>query len=678
MPSTNYFWQGGRKLEIEYADDLTSVQANSISEVEELARTLDVPVRNPQLVAPGLVSVRMPIDRDGSMQKLRQDRVVHHIYQLKNQPENSVIVTDSFFVKFKEGTSQQEIDQYFKDEHLTVQEAFPDGSLLLRVSDETGRNPLKTANLAANLDIVEYAEPNLIRQLQRFAFIPTDTLFSNQWHLNAPSNGQDLIAGADIKAPAAWDLTRGIRQIVVCVADDGFDLANNDFKGPDKVFGTLNAIPDGQSSLLFGSDVLPKPGDYHGTPCAGVAIAENNGVGTVGVAPGCAFLAVRFPLNISDAQLAKLFERISTQADVVSCSWGFPPSNSPMSMTLRNTITQLAQTGGRRGKGLIFCVAAGNNNSPIQDLANTQTYRYRNGNRIVSYSGAIDRWIAAHPDVITVSASTSLKTRAAYSSWGKELSICAPSNNFDDLSQRSVRGLGIWTTDNEGYGLGTDFTAGSMYTGDFGGTSSATPTVAGVCALVLSANSNLSGKEVKQIIQQTASKDLVITSETPVNVPGDFDNNGFSQWFGYGKVDAEAAVKKALSLLSRQTRLDVTAQDTPIEIPDRASAVESQIQVDNSGVIAQLRIDVSIRHTYIGDLVVDLISPDGTSVNLHNQQGGAADDINAIYDTNSRPALQGLTGKSIKGIWKLRVRDSFALDSGRIESWRLVADLAAD
>jgi len=101
--------------------------------------------------------------------------------------------------------------------------------------------------------------------------------------------------------------------------------------------------------------VSPRPGDYHGTPCLGVAVAEGNGTGVVGVAPGCSLVAVRFPLQtMTDAHLIGMFERISTLADVVSCSWGFGPANAPMSSPLAAAMTRLAASGGRRGKGLIF------------------------------------------------------------------------------------------------------------------------------------------------------------------------------------------------------------------------------------------------------------------------------------------------------------------------------------
>jgi subtilisin-like proprotein convertase family protein len=69
-------------------------------------------------------------------------------------------------------------------------------------------------------------------------------------------------------------------------------------------------------------------------------------------------------------------------------------------------------------------------------------------------------------------------------------------------------------------------------------------------------------------------------------------------------------------------------------------------------------------HTYKGDLVVDLIAPDGTASSLHNRTGGGADDINQTYTVN-------LSGKARNGVWKLRVRDAATADVGKIDSWTL-------
>jgi subtilisin-like proprotein convertase family protein len=187
----------------------------------------------------------------------------------------------------------------------------------------------------------------------------------------------------------------------------------------------------------------------------------------------------------------------------------------------------------------------------------------------------------------------------------------------------------------------------------------------------------LSAQQVVEIIEQTASKDLVIASDTPVNVPGDFDANGFSPWFGHGKVNAAAAVARAGELLNEQERIEFMAQDVPLMIPDTGVAVNSLIAVNSAGVISDLRINVRITHSYIGDLVINLIAPDGVAVTLQNHQGGSRRNLDRIYSLAEVPALNALVGKPVSGTWTLRVADTWSFDQGQLDSWRLVAKLAA-
>ncbi|RCJ37335.1 hypothetical protein A6770_14480 [Nostoc minutum NIES-26] len=674
MSTNEYFWQGGRKIPIEQAESNITLHASDVEAAQAATEQAGVGLEAINRVGPELFRATVSSDRDASIARLRQSgNVVHHIYRTPGEPDSEYLITDTFFIKFKPGTTAQTIQQFLQDEKVEVVEDLGQNILLVRVTTATGRNPIKTANKAATRDDVEYAEPNLVRQLQKFAFIPADELFSQQWHLHAPQDGTDLVAGADIFAPDAWEITRGSREIVICVADDGFDLTHPDFQGVNKVVGRLNAF-ESNGNVFFTEDVMPKPGDYHGTPCAGVAIAEINGQGTVGVAPGCAFLPVRFPLQFDDAAMAKMFQQISRQADVVSCSWGYGPADAPLSRGFFDVLSELVRTGGRRGKGLVICVAAGNNNCPVKDLTNTRAYQYAdNFGRTRSYSGRIDRWIAAHPDVITVSGSTSRKTRSAYSSWGREICVCAPTDNWNDLTFNILPGRGVTTTDNEGAGAGSDFTPNSRYTGRFGGTSSATPTVAGVCGLILSRNPNLTALQVKQILQQTADKDLKIESDTPVNEPGDFVD-GFSFWFGHGKVNAAKAVKAAVP--NSESSFEQVVQ-ADLEIPDTSSPIFSKLEVAQDGVISDIRIGIDVTHTFIGDLRIDVIAPDGSAVTLHDRTGSFTDDIRKVYTISELPALRGLIGKHIQGTWGVRVVDTWRMDVGRLNSWRLIAKVTA-
>ncbi|MFF0556213.1 M28 family metallopeptidase [Streptomyces sp. NPDC020472] len=103
-----------------------------------------------------------------------------------------------------------------------------------------------------------------------------------------------------------------------------------------------------------------------------------------------------------------------------------------------------------------------------------------------------------------------------------------------------------------------------------------------------------------------------------------------------------------------------------VSIPDNGAAVTSSVTV--SGVAGNapstLKVGVDIVHTYIGDLVVDLIAPDGSVYNLHNRAGGSADNINQTYTVNASTEVAN-------GVWKLRAQDKASIDTGYISGFKL-------
>ncbi len=125
---------------------------------------------------------------------------------------------------------------------------------------------------------------------------------------------------------------------------------------------------------------------------------------------------------------------------------------------------------------------------------------------------------------------------------------------------------------------------------------------------------------------------------------------------------------------TRSTTYSLTVSGTPgcsgtnttnVTIPDMAT-VESPITIAGCArnASATSKVEVHIVHTYIGDLVVTLVAPDGSLYTLHNRAGGSADNINQIYTVN-------LSTEAANGSWKLRVRDAASADTGYIDSWTL-------
>jgi subtilisin-like proprotein convertase family protein len=287
-----------------------------------------------------------------------------------------------------------------------------------------------------------------------------------------------------------------------------------------------------------------------------------------------------------------------------------------------------------------------------------------------------------------VAALASNAQRSHYSNYGDGISVCAASSNSHAYWRMAVTGLGILTSSG----------ASPFYDSEFGGTSSATPLVAGIAGLVISANPTLTALEVISILQRTASKDLNMTpySRTPsahfdtdtswdispVNPyhTGDFINNGhtdgtWSGWFGFGKVDALAAVAEALRTAESPDSHNktITQSSSPtIIIPDNdPNGITDSITIEDHGTVSKVTIDLDITHSYIGDLIVKLTSPRGTPAFLTERNGGSANNILKTFDLQNAPTLSRFKGEPASGRWTLEVIDAAAVDIGKLNTWTI-------
>ncbi len=111
-----------------------------------------------------------------------------------------------------------------------------------------------------------------------------------------------------------------------------------------------------------------------------------------------------------------------------------------------------------------------------------------------------------------------------------------------------------------------------------------------------------------------------------------------------------------------------------LAIPDNSpTGVSDDMEINVSAVIADIKVFVDITHTYIGDLVVELTSPEGTTVTLHNRSGGSANDIYGWYPDDLIPAesLDAFLGENTQGTWTLSVTDLAYYDTGTLNTWCL-------
>jgi len=599
-----------------------------------------------------------------------------HVYYSEQNPETLVYLTNEVVLQFAPDVEESErraIAAQFNLQFVQPVEGIGN-TFVCQLAPQARENPIKIVNRLTGYPKIFTAEANIIIP-QESLYRPRDNFYPQQWYLDNSGSSQ-VDRNAHIDAEKAWDITRGDRSVVVAVTDDAIDINHPDFQGEGKIVAPRD---------FKGQDFLPlpeAPQESHGTACAGVAVAEENGQGIAGVAPGCALMPLRTTGFLDDKSIEDLFNwAVEKGASVISCSWGAASVRFPLSLRQRAAI-QRAATQGRDGKGCVVVFAAGNANRPVNG-----TIYERNWVRNILKGPT--QWLsgfAAHPDVIAVSASTSLNQKSAYSNWGTHISVCAPSNNappgiwFAETGfistapavRSRLPGLGIFTADRLGR-LGYD---PGNFTRDFGGTSSACPVVAGVAALVLSANPDLTAREVRDILQQSADKIVDRSRDPQLGLQmGTYDQNGHSQWFGYGKVNAFKAVRAAQQRQQDKQRAARSLQwqnTRAIAIPDSdPRGASSRIKVTERAPVKEIQIAVEIEHEFLGDLDIYLRPPNQRAILLQNRTLGARTYLQATYSLQTTPTLNRVLNRPARGYWELWAVDRAKGDTGRIKSWQL-------
>lgn len=548
---------------------------------------------------------------------------------------------------------------------------------------------LERAGIAAN--------PMLGHAADALAAVPKDEFFSRQWHLHDTIRADGGLNAFPIDANVlgAWDVTLGAG-VTISIVDSCLETGH-----PDLVANT----PSVNTQLHFDfldedSDPNPHFGDNHGTSVAGVAAAkQNNGapnpqtgllLGVSGAAPNARLLGLRlinesgFVPVTDDEEASALNWKPSGQpiVDVSNNSWG--PRTAAVGLFGPDLLTQAALRDavqlGRDRKGQITLFAAGNGQQRGSE-ANLNGY-------------ANSRF------VIAVGAIANVGQQSAYSESGANVLISAPSNGGT---------LGIVTTDDTGvFGYNPPFAAvvnlpNTDYTNDFGGTSSATPLVAGVTALLLSANPELGWRDVKEILASTARQVDAADQDwfdrvhplAPAPVVAGKNNVGwvvngggfkFNHKYGGGMVDASAAVVRALdwtNLAQEQTHeLRVPSTQLPLVIPD-GSLVGLTIPFSFTGPnfpnlrVEHVEVTLDIEHVTRSHLDIRLVSPDGTESVLVAGGVPLGDNRDFKYAVSTGTSIvkqaQGWTfssvhhwGENSTGTWRVVARDSVSFNVGRV------------
>ncbi|MFU2512232.1 S8 family serine peptidase [Pseudoalteromonas sp. ASV78] len=626
---------------------------------------------------------------------------------------------NSLLVMYKKGTSQAMRSQARSLVKAKVSDLNKDGiddnyaSILsgrLAKFEVTGMSTKQAIKLLQTHAAIEYVEPDYRVSI---ASTPNDPDFSKLWGLH--NEGQSSgTADADIDALEAWSITTGGKDVVIGVIDTGVDHSHSDllanmWVNPDEIAGDgIDNDGNGYIDDVHGINAITNVGDPmddqgHGTHVSGtIGATGNNNNGIVGVnheaaIVGCKFLDASGSGSTSDAikciDYMVSLKNAGVNVRVLNNSWG----GGGFSQALADAITASEQA------DILFVAAAGND-----AVDNDQNPHYPS-----NYE---------HESVLSVASTDRNDNMSDFSQWGlTSVDLGAP-------------GSAIYST-----------VPGNSYA-TYSGTSMATPHVAGVAALVLSLNPELSTSELKQLLMSsgddnaqlqgktvsgkrlnanraleeadpTPSFKLSVTPTSQQITAGEtatytFEIGSIAEWDGV--VDLELVSDLAQASLSASTAMpgdtvtltvptlestqwgsynftvngssgelakqksvrllvdpvglnDFTySNETPVDIPDNDTAgISSVITVNDPLTVFATQADINISHSYIGDLIVTLTSPTGTTSTLHSQSGGSADDLVQSY------ALADFNGEVATGDWTLYVEDTYAADTGTLNNWSL-------
>lgn len=424
-------------------------------------------------------------------------KYVGNVYQVDGQ---EVILSYFFFVKLKSIHDKPILEKMALEHHLEIleQNEYMPEWFTLACTKKSTKNALGMANFFYETQLFASAQPNFFGGDVKHCV--SDPLFPEQWNLTNNYTNPDI----DIDACEAWKYSKGNAEVVVAVVDEGIELSHTDLNMHSNSFDCTSAS---SPSVLYGR---------HGTNCAGIIGAHHNEIGVAGIAPYCRLMSISDPIRSNATSRQNRARGIEfawrNGADVITNSWGSSIKYQVLDDAIGNAIRN-----GRGGKGCVVVFSSGNYSTSMPIMSP------------VAYPAN------SNPDILTVGAVSTCGDRlnsmngncfnwgrafmtAGASCYGSELDIVAP-------------GVEIPTTD-----LNNGFMT------NFQHTSSAAPHAAGVAALMISINGNLTQKEVNNIIERTAKK----TGGYPYFLSPNRSQGTWHDEMGYGLLNAHDAVRQSI------------------------------------------------------------------------------------------------------------------------------------
>lgn len=534
-----------------------------------------------------------------------------------------------------------------------------------------------------------------------------DPLYRYQWYLE--NRGQDALAdtlpttGVDLNIGTLHkDNVRGAG-VQVAVIDEGLEIAHEDL--------AANVVTGGSTNFL---DNSTDPTNFnfrrdHGTSVAGIIAAVGwNAKGGRGVAPEAKLRGFNFLEAQSYPSLFKSWgDGSSAQADVFNNSWGSggytPHAVSQNDVEVFENFMQAR----RNGKGGIYVKSAGNSFADDDDLtpACNDAKEFKLGCIPANFDSR-----NSYAYVVTTAAVNAKGVRSSYSSAGSSVWVAGFGGEFgwqkkylkgDNLNSVNFDPA-IISTDQSGCEQGmnrnratpgndldTDASAidkSCNYTSRMNGTSAAAPMVSGVAALMLQVNPNLTARDVKAILATTAKK--IDAAQAPVTFRGltldpgwsvNKAGHAFSNWYGFGLVDATQAVKMARTFASLPALQDTQVQTyagAPVDIPylnDKGGA--ASIAIAQAMKVETVQLGITTTHQAPANLRAILTSPGGSKSYVLTPFSAAAKmPKKSAGFTIDFMASNAFLNESSAGTWTLQltdVRDPTKVIGAKLVTWNL-------
>ncbi|XP_075681375.1 furin-like protease 1 isoform X3 [Dermatophagoides pteronyssinus] len=449
-----------------------------------------------------------------------------------------------------------------------------------------------------------------------------DPQWPRMWYLNRGNN-------LDMDVVEAWEKNITGKGVVVTILDDGLEKDH-----PDLI---TNYDPDASYDVNgFDCDPMPRydiiDSNRHGTRCAGeVAANANNSVCAVGVAFDAKVGGIRMlDGDVTDAVEARSLGYNPQHIHIYSASWGPDDDgrtvDGPGKMAVKAFENGIRN--GRGGKGSIFVWASGNGG---REKDNCNCDGYTNSIWTLSISSATEKG-----SIPWYSEACSATLASTYSS--------------GSFGERQI--------------VTTDLHHGC--TSSHTGTSASAPLAAGICALALQANNNLTWRDMQHIVVLSAKRK---------NLEGNWMENGaglnVSHWFGYGLINASAMVDYAREWVPVPEQTKCVFNGKVNELLKAKNTLSYALNVTCNGLayMEHVQVVVDLTTPKRGDIEIEIRSPAGTRSTLLTKRPKD----NSVLGFSNWPFMTvHFWGESPNGQWTLYINSTGRHNNTLLHGWRLI------